>query len=681
MTNLTLEDACKFECLDKLEPETKKVMVNAPQSFQSYLNTALMEEFNTSLFGISAGLFNNNFTAEQAIEVIYNMPAHREPNGNEIERAVNKIFNESIDGEHTESAWPLPKRVELCDIMDNLKQAGIEPMSEGDMIAQLGESPEEADNAVDFINHYFNGLDNPPVYISGQRHGSIQHVSTWLANSEMIEAYGYDQVLANPMKRLLTPEERASIPSGGRRKEFYNETLDVITFESDSLPEQMQFAVIAYLAGFLPLVSIVYSGGKSYHATFSLKGLSREQADAVRQALANLGGDRAVMAPHQLVRLGGVTRSGKGTFQRVLWINPEARNTPPTIDNIAKLLIPHLPAALPSVISMAALMMDYPEKPESVIDGVLGIGDKLIVSAPSKAGKTWLMLGLAYAVQNGTEWMGHSCKKLNVLYVNFELTPAWIAERGRLVSRSADGVDHPDMLNLKNHSVPWHKLSDHVRQHIEDSGKHYGFIILDPIYKMLEDKDENSNGDIANLLNELGRMSLEIEAATAFSHHHSKGNKSGVDAMDRMAGAGVWARDPDAIIDLVSHEDDDCYVVETLARNYVKPPKVVVQSVFPSFVVIDDADANALRKPGGSKKKASASEVVTYCADHHPMGLPMPRLIDKVAPAFNVGDGTARSRINEAIMSGELVVIGDKKLIKPVSCILDAELPSNDSAA
>ena len=179
----------------------------------------------------------------------------------------------------------------------------------------------------------------------------------------------------------------------------------------------------------------------------------------------------------------------------------------------------------------------------------------------------------------------------------------------------------------------------------------------------------------------LGKMSLEIKAATAFSHHHSKGNKSGADAMDRMAGAGVWARDPDAIIDLSPHEDDDCYVVETLARNYVKPLKVVVQSEFPNFVVIDDADPTALRKPGGSKKKASASEIVAYCEDKHPMGLTMPRLIESVVNAFPFKDGTARQRINEAIMSGELVQIGDKKLIKPASRILDVELPSNDSAA
>ena len=244
MNNITIRDACKFEHLNKLKPETQKVMVNAPQSLQSYLNRALIDDFNPNLFGVCAGLLDNKFTAEQAIEVIYKMPAHREPIGNEIERAVSRIFDAELSGDSTDSAWPLPKKVELCDIMDNLKQAGVKPMSEDDMIDQLGESPEEADNAVDFIKHYFNGIGDPPVYIGGQRHGAIQHASTWLANSETIEAYGYDQVLANPMKRLLTAEERANIDSGGRHEDFYNETLDVITFNMLYVQNEHQHLVI-----------------------------------------------------------------------------------------------------------------------------------------------------------------------------------------------------------------------------------------------------------------------------------------------------------------------------------------------------------------------------------------------------------------------------------------------------
>ena len=349
MDNITLGDACKFEQLNELEPETQEVMVNAPQELHLYLNRALMESFNPKLLKVSHGLRKAGFSAEQAIEVIYTMPAHREPKGNEIERAVSNAYDAEQGGKINRSDWP-EVEVPLEQVKANIEQAGIVPMSEDELLAQLGDTPEEIDNVADFISHYFKGVERP-VYIGDLYHGAIENISTWLADPEAIDALGYDQVLANPMKRRLTAEERKTTvtdakgkvklkyASGGRGVEFANETMEVITFESDKLSAEEQFAVIAYLAGFLPLVSIVYSGGKSYHATFSLKGLSRDQVMAVRTALVALGGDESVMSPYQLVRLGAVTRSDKGNkFQRVLWMDGDARNTAVDSDKLAELL-------------------------------------------------------------------------------------------------------------------------------------------------------------------------------------------------------------------------------------------------------------------------------------------------------------------------------------------------------
>ena len=39
-----------------------------------------------------------------------------------------------------------------------------------------------------------------------------------------------------------------------------------------------------------------------------------------------------------------------------------------------------------------------------------------------------------------------------------------------------------------------------------------------------------------------------------YSHHHSKGTKGSVRAMDRSSGSGVFARDADAILDLIELE-------------------------------------------------------------------------------------------------------------------------------
>ena len=426
--NITFEDACLYKHLDKLTGDARQKMVEAPQSLQRYLNKALMDEFNSNLFGVCAGLLDNNFTAEQATEVIYKMPAHRDPKAGEIERAVSKIFNADTTTRESNSAWPLPKEVKLPEMRNNLKLRGIEPMSEDEMMESLGESPEEADNAADFINHFFNGLDDPAVYIGGMKHGSIRNVSMWLADSEEIEAYSYDQILANPMKRLLTAEERATIPSGGRRKEFVSDTLEVITFESDALNTEEQFAVIAWIAQYLPLVAIVYSGGDSYHATFSLKGLTKDEVMTLRQALHGIGGDRSVMAPHQLVRLGGVNSTKPGNkLQRVLWIDPDARTRSVDAGKLAELLSDPEENSLWQFLQKREFdeMEPPPVQPPILKLGDVGViwkGNIHTLVAPSKSGKTHAMASMIRALVTGERSLGWNCDKVKgrVVYLDFE---------------------------------------------------------------------------------------------------------------------------------------------------------------------------------------------------------------------------------------------------------------------
>ena len=319
---------------------------------------------------------------------------------------------------------------------------------------------------------------------------------------------------------------------------------------------------------------------------------------------------------------------------------------------------------LPAVTDADTLMGLYPNEPEALIEGVIGIGDKLILSASSKAGKTWLMLHLAYAVQNGDSWLGHKCKQCDVLYVNFELTEPWLGKRFRLITKDKHFQDPPSVLNLRGYNVGWIELSAHIKAHIQQSDKNYGLIILDPIYKMLGDCDENSNGDVAMLLNSLERMGHETKTATAFSHHHSKGNKSAVDAIERMSGAGVWGREPDAIVDLVAHEEEDCWVVDTTARNYAKPPKVVVRCDFPNFVPVEDVDPDNLKTAGGSTKKLTETNVYDMCRSV-PLGIERANLVNKLADTYKVSQQTARSRISEMTKNDKLYV--DGKLIRIVN--------------
>ena len=353
MSKITLEDACKFKHLNKLTPATRELMVNASGVTQEYAENGLRHAVNNNLCKLARMLKESNFSESQATEAIHQSPAHRDFDNVEVDRAVTEVYHGGGTGGGdgiSQSKWPQAEDIGKSEIRANMATTGIEAISRDDMLEQLGESPEEADNPTDFINHYFKGVTNP-VYIGDRYTGMIEDVGTWLHLEEQILGRQYDQVLANPMKRKLTQEElkatvidkdgkiKAKYPSGGRGLEFGCDDMEVITFECDKLTPEEQFAIITYLAQYLPLMAIVDAANKSYHATYSAKGLTYAQVLELRLILVSLGGDPGVMAPYQLVRLGGVNRSDKGNkFQEVIWINPDARMQSVDADKLAELV-------------------------------------------------------------------------------------------------------------------------------------------------------------------------------------------------------------------------------------------------------------------------------------------------------------------------------------------------------
>ena len=70
----------------------------------------------------------------------------------------------------------------------------------------------------------------------------------------------------------------------------------------------------------------------------------------------------------------------------------------------------------------------------------------------------------------------------------------------------------------------------------------YGLIILDPAYKVLGARDENANGDIASLMNELEGLVQRTGAALVVAHRFAKGDSTSKSVIDRMSGAGACPR-------------------------------------------------------------------------------------------------------------------------------------------
>ena len=83
--------------------------------------------------------------------------------------------------------------------------------------------------------------------------------------------------------------------------------------------------------------------------------------------------------------------------------------------------------------------------------------------------------------------------------------------------------------------------------------KGYVAIIIDPIYKVITG-DENSADQMAAFCNQFDKVCTELGCAVIYCHHHSKGSQGAKRSMDRASGSGVFARDPDALLDLIELE-------------------------------------------------------------------------------------------------------------------------------
>ena len=201
---------------------------------------------------------------------------------------------------------------------------------------------------------------------------------------------------------------------------------------------------------------------------------------------------------------------------------------------------------------LADVWEDMPDLSPPLIDGVLRMGHKMLIAGPSKAGKSFALIELCVCFAEGVPWMGFQCRQGRVLYVNLELDKASCLHRFKDVYTSLciqpDHISSIDIWNLRGRSVPMDQLAPKL---IRRAAKQdYTAIIIDPIYKVITG-DENSADQMAHFCNQFDKVCTELGCAVIYCHHHSKGSQGGKRSMDRAAGSGVFARDPDALLDMI----------------------------------------------------------------------------------------------------------------------------------
>ncbi len=325
--------------------------------------------------------------------------------------------------------------------------------------------------------------------------------------------------------------------------------------ECDGMELEQQNALIRELE--LPVACLVHSGGKSLHAIVHIDAADyaeyRKRVEYL-YAVCRRNGlelDQQNRNPSRLSRMPGVMRNGKKQF---------------LVDtNIGKATfaewqewIESVTDDLPDSDNLEDVWDNLPDLAPSLIGGVLRQGHKMLLAGPSKAGKSYALIELVIAIAEGRSWLGFDCAKGKVLYVNLELDRASCLHRFRDVydrlGWKPAGLRNIDIWNLRGKSIPMDKLAPKlIRRALK---KDYIAVVIDPIYKIITG-DENSADQMAAFCNQFDKVCTELGCAVIYCHHHSKGNQGGKRSMDRASGSGVFARDPDALLDLIELEVSD----------------------------------------------------------------------------------------------------------------------------
>ena len=259
---------------------------------------------------------------------------------------------------------------------------------------------------------------------------------------------------------------------------------------------------------------------------------------------------------------------------------------------------------LPELIDAAAFIAETIEPPAELVEGILHKGSKLVFGGSSQSFKTWCLLDLAISVATGTEWIGRATVLGKVLFLNFEIQPhAW--QRRIVAVAQAKGVELQTgqiiLWNLRGHAAGFKLLMPRITQRCRD--EKFSLIVLDPIYKLYGGTDENAAGAVAELLNSLENLATETGAAIAFGAHFAKGNASAKEAIDRISGSGVFARDPDSLLIFTKHETEDAFTVEPILRNFAPVAPFAVRWEFPLMHCANDLDPARLKQAGGRPAK------------------------------------------------------------------------------
>lgn len=448
------------------------------------------------------------------------------------------------------------------------------------------------------------------------RRGVTLTANEW--RSKVAQKGGIDKVFGT--KLGLYVRINPMVKDGAKNDDVTSFRHVLVEFDRDGegkpIPKEEQLHAV--VASGMPVSVLIDSGNKSLHAWIRVDAPDeaeyKRRVETIWGWFSGLNLDKQNRNASRLSRCPDGWRTVDGEIKRQSLLATSIGAESWTAWEAA-----HANSDLPPILTGYGFMGQLEPEPPQLVVGVLHQGAKMVLGGPSKARKSWSLIDLMLSVSTGSPWWGFTTRRGRALYLNFELPPFALQYRITRIA-GAKGIEDFtgfDIWNLRGHATDFSALIPKILGRIRDTG--YSLILIDPIYKGLGARNENDAGDIASLLNEVEQLAAKSGAAAVFGAHFSKGNQAGKESIDRIGGSGVFARDPDVILTMTPHEDDDAHVIDLTLRALPPVRPFVVRWCESIFIADRNADPAALKAPQANPKseKAKATYKMGSAADRY----------------------------------------------------------------
>ena len=400
-----------------------------------------------------------------------------------------------------------------------------------------------------------------------------------------------------------------------------------VLIECDHLSLELQIAF--YKAMNLPLVAVVYSGGKSIHGIMKIEAgrnwkLYEERVkfafDIIERALVK--NDTNCKNANRWTRLPGFRRkdaTSKGNpvkLQTLLGTHWGAESFVEWEKEIIE-----KENKISSVVDFTRLI-ELPELKPEIVEGIMRQGQKMLVSAPSKKGKSLLQIQMALALSAGNKWLGFQCRRTKTLYCSLEGDSAETIKRVANIADAMgirDRANYPLVLSLDQARTDLETLAKKIIPTVSEFQA--GAVFIDPIYTLLG--DEISSAEVKRLTKAISIIGQHTGAAVIFCHHSNKGISTSNQGnhTDQISGSGVFSRFPDALVTFNHNAEGKGKMLFTL-RSFETPAPVSITFKYPLFSLSDEPSntligaENPTPVSRGRKSKYTEADYREYLASH-----------------------------------------------------------------